>query len=187
MIVNSRASNFYFVFPKGFFPESVTKKYLPYVKNLQTPYDTLTQFMNSMIQSINFPGMSISQSQQVKYLGKKINYKSATPVQDLFNQDFSVSFRMADGFINYWIMLDTILNFENFKNDQAFIPSLPLRFLDKQGNILVTNNFKDVVITSISEVQLNYSQNSPQVSVFSVGFKSNFMHIELHMDQKITG
>lgn len=187
MILNSRASSFYFVFPKGFFPESVVAKYMPYVKSLQTPYDTLTQFMNSTIQSINFPGMSISQSEQTKYLGKKVSYKGATPVQDLFNQNFNVSFRLGEGFINYWIMLDTVLSFENFANDQIFIPSLPLRFLDNNGNVLVTNNFQNVILTSISEVQLNYTQNSPQVNTFTVGFKSNFMHIELHMDQKITG
>ena len=187
MILNSRGSSFYFVFPKGFFPQTVIDKYMPYVKNLQTPYDSMSQFMNSTIQSINFPGMTIGQSQQTRYLGKKITYKGATPVQDMFNQDFSVSFRMGDGFINYWIMLDTIQNFENFKSDELFIPDLPLRFLDNEGNILVTNHFKNVIINSISEVQLSYTQNSPQVSTFSVGFKSNFMHIELHMDQKKEG
>jgi hypothetical protein len=187
MILNSRASSFYFVFPKGFFPEVVVEKYMPYVKSLQTPFDTLTQFMNSTIQSINFPGMSMGSTQQVRYLGKKVIYKDATPVQDLFNQEFSVSFRMTDGFVNYWIMLDTILNFQNFKNEQPYIPTLPLRFLNTNGDILVTNNFENVIISSISDVQLNYTQNSPQVSTFSVGFKSNFMHIQLHMDQKVTG
>jgi len=94
---------------------------------------------------------------------------------------------MTDGFVNYWIMLDTILNFQNFKNEQLYVPTLPLRFLNTNGDILVTNNFENVIISSISDVQLNYTQNSPQVSTFSVGFKSNFMHIQLHMDQKVTG
>jgi hypothetical protein len=187
MILNSRASNFYFVFPKGFFPASVVEKYTPYIKQAQTPYDTLTQFMNSTIQSINFPGMALSQSSQTKYLGKKVSYKGSTPVQDMFNQEFTVTFRMGDGFINYWIMLDTVLHFENFLNSQVYIEDLPLRFLDNQGNILVTNTFKQIIMTSISEVQLNYTQNNPQVSTFSVGFKSNFMDIKLHTDQKLLG
>ena len=104
-ILNARANSFYFVFPKGFFPEKVHQKYIDYLQKQPTPYDTLTSYMNSTIQSVTFPSMSIDSVEQVRNLGKKINYQSATPVQDLFNKEFQVTFRIAEGFINYFIML----------------------------------------------------------------------------------
>jgi hypothetical protein len=181
MILNARANSFYFVFPKGFFPDSVHDKYIDYIKRQPNPYDTLTSFMNSTIQSISMPGMAIDSSEQVRNLGKRVNYQSATPVQDLFSRDFTVSFRVGEGFINYFIMLETMLIKLDFKNPSLFIQNLPLRIMDNQGNILVSVTFKEVTLTSISSLDFNYTQNTPQVYTFSVGFRFNYIDISLEI------
>jgi hypothetical protein len=139
--------------------------------------------MNSTIQSVGFPGMSIDLVSQTKNLGKQINYQSATPVQDLFTRDFDVTFRIGDGFVNYFIMLETVLDKLAFQNDTLFIPILPLRILDNEGNVVTSVIFKEVNITSVSQLNLNYTQNAPQVYTFSVGFKCNFLEIELEVQK----
>lgn len=181
MILNARANSFYFVFPKGFFPDAIQTKYLDYIKRQPNPYDTLTSFMNSTIQSITMPGMSIDSSEQVRNLGKRVNYKSATPVQDLFSREIQVNFRIGEGFINYFIMLETVLLKLDFKNPEQYIQSLPLRIMDNQGNILVSVTFKEVTLTSISSLDFNYTQNAPQVYTFSVGFRFNYIDISLEI------
>ena len=181
MLLNARLNSFYFVFPKGFFPDSVHQKYIDYIKRQPNPYDTLTSFMNSTIQSINLPAMSMSTSEQVRNLGKKINYQSAVPVQDLFGNDFQVSFRIGEGFINYFIMMETLLEKLNFKNPDVYIQNLPVRIMDNQGNILVSVTFKEVTLTSLSAIDLNYTQNAPQVNTFQVGFKYNYIGIDLEI------
>ena len=177
MLLNSKQNSFYFIFPKGFFPSTITDKYLPYIKKQSIPYDNIQNYVNSTIQSIGFPGMSIDSVEQIRPLGKKITYKSATPVQDLFSKDFNVQFRLVDGFINYFIMMDTILHFLNFASDQIFIQNLPVRIMDSEGNIVISVTFKEVTLTSFSEFELNYTSNAAQDATFNVGFKANYIDI----------
>jgi hypothetical protein len=183
MILNARANSFYFNFPKNFFSDAIAQKWIDYLKKQPTPYDTVTSFMNSTIQSVSFPGMNIDLVTQTKNLGKQISYQSATPVQDLFTRDFEVTFRIGEGFVNYFIMLETVLEKLSFANDNLFIPILPLRILDNEGNIVTSVYFKEVNITAISNLNLNYTANAPQVYTFSVSFKCNYLEINLEIQK----
>jgi hypothetical protein len=179
MLLNPKGNSFYFVFPRGFFPPVVVDKYLPYIKKQPIPFDNINDYMNSTIQTIGFPGMNIDSVEQVRNLGKKISYKSSTPVQDLFSQDFTVGFKNADGFINYFIMLDTILHFLNFENPQLHLQDLPLRIMDNEGNIVMSVTFQGTILTSYSELQLSYASNTNQFTPFTLGFKCNYIDIVL--------
>jgi hypothetical protein len=179
MLLNPKASSFYFVFPRGFFPEKVIDKYLPYLKKQPIPYDTLDNYINSSIQSITMPSVTIDSVEQVRNLGKKIYYKGATPVQDLFSHELTIGFKNSDAYLNYFIMLDTILHFLNFKNQELFIQDLPVRIMDNEGNIVFSVEFKEVTLTSFSEVELNYSNNNPAYSAFTMGIRYNYIDILL--------
>lgn len=181
MILNPRSNSFYFNFPKGFFSEKVVSKYEKYIKKQPIPFDDVQQYVNSTIQSIGIPGMSIDSVEQVRPLGKRILYKSATPIQDLFSRDFTINFKHVDGYINYFVMLDTILDFLNFDSHVVHIPALPLRILDNEGNVIVSVTFLEVIFTSFSNVDLNYTSNNPQVQAFSLGFKCNYMDVVLEV------
>ncbi len=183
MILNARANSFYFVFPKGFFPLDIQDKYFEYIKGQSIPYDTLTQYMNSTIQSVTFPSLQASSVTQTRPLGKTITYQSASPIQNMFSQGFNVSFRMAEGFINYFVMLETLLEHLNFKNRDLFVENLPLQVLDNNGNVISTIQFKGVTINSLSELNLNYTQNTPQVTNFTIGFNYNYLTIDLEMSR----
>jgi hypothetical protein len=182
MILNSKGSNFYFVFPKGFFPESVTNKYLPYLRKQPIPYDTIAQMMNSTIQSITFPELQSGTVEQTRYLGKKQRYKGSVPIQDLFTQDFTVTFKLLDGYINYLVMMDTLLWFLDFKNPIQYDYDLSIRLMDNSGNIISTVGFKNTILTAISNLTLGYTQNSPEVQTFTLNFSCNF--IEIHLEAK---
>jgi len=135
------------------------------------------------IQSINIPGMNIDTVEQTRQFGKKITYKSSTPVQDLFNKDFNITFRLVDGFINYFIILDSILNFLNFANDELFTTDIPVRILDNEGNVILSVLFKDVLIIGISPLDLNYTNNNNMVSEnFSLSFRYNYINMKLEID-----
>ena len=179
MLLNPKSSSFYFNFPKGFFSERVTEKYKKYIERQPIPFDSVQSYVNSTIQSIGFPSMTIDSVEQVRPLGKKIAYKGSTPVQDLFSKDFSINFKMADGFINYFIMLDTVLDFVNFANEQTFVQNLPVRIMDNDGNIVTSVTFQEVLFTSFSELELNYTNNNPSYTSFTLGFKCNYLDIVL--------
>jgi len=181
MLLNPKSSSFYFVFPKGFFPDIISDKYMPYLKKQPIPYDTLQSYVNSTIQSVTFPSMTIDSVEQIRNLGKKITYKGSTPVQDLFTHDLTIGFKNTDGFINYFIMLETILHFLNFKNQDLFIQDLPVRIMDNEGNIITSVIFKEVTISSFSEIELNYTSNNPTFAAFSMGIRYNYLDIVLEV------
>jgi hypothetical protein len=178
MILNPKASSFYFNFPKGFFSDRVIEKYTKYIERQPIPFDNVQTYVNSTIQSITFPSLSIDTVEQVRSLGKKINYKSSTPIQDLFSKDINVNFKAADGYVNYFIMLDTLLDFLNFANPKVFIPVLPLRILDGEGNVVFSVQFEEVIFSSFSGVELSYTNNNPTFTSFSLGFTCNYLDIK---------
>jgi hypothetical protein len=77
--------------------------------------------------------------------------------------------------------METLLEKLNFKNPDVYIQNLPVRIMDNQGNILVSVTFKEVTLTSLSAIDLNYTQNAPQVNTFQVGFKYNYIGIDLEI------
>ena len=80
-------------------------------------------------------------------------------------------------------MLETVLDKLAFQNEDLFTPILPLRILDNEGGVVTSVLFKEVNITSVSNITLNYTQNAPSVNTFTVGFKCNFMEINLEVQK----
>jgi hypothetical protein len=182
MLLNNRQNSFIFTFPKGYFSAELEEKYDKYVKRMPIPYDTLKDFMNSTIQQISFPTLrTIDNVDQVRPGGFRQHYKSSTTLQNLVSRDFSVTFKLGEGMINYWIMYESIVDFLNFQNPDQYLPDLTLRLLDHEGIIMSSVEFEQSIYTSLSEVQLNYSSTTPQFSTFSVGFKCNYVKIKLEI------
>lgn len=182
MLLNSRQNGFIFNFPKGYFGLSLEEKYNEYVRRMPIPYDSLKDFMNSTIQQISFPTFqSIDHVEQVRPGGYRQNYKSATNIQNLIRRDFSVTFKLGEGFVNYWIMYEHMIDFLDFQNTNEYLPDLNLRLLDHEGTIMATVEFQQPIYTSLSEVQLNYSSTTPQFSTFSIGFRCNYVKIKLEI------
>lgn len=182
MLLNSRQNGFFFQFPKEFFPKEIEEKYLGYVKRMPIPYDTLRDFMNASIQQISFPSFTaIDSVEQTRPGGYRQNHKSATNIQNLVRRDFSITFKLGEGFINYWIMYDSIVQFLDFQNENGYLPDLILRLLDNHGVVMASITLQQSIYTSLSEVQLNYSSTTPNFSTFTVGFKCNYVQTKLEI------
>lgn len=182
MILNARQNGFIFNFPKGFIYPNVVQKYEGYIKRLPIPYDTVTDFINATIQSVNFPTLrSIDSAEQIRPGGFRQSYKSATTLQNLIQREFSVTFKLGEGFINYWVIYDNIVKFLDFQNPNEYLPDFRLLLLDNDGIIMASVILQQPIVTSLSEIQLNYSSSTPGFSTFSVGFKCNYVDVNLEI------
>jgi len=182
MLLNSRQNGFIFNFPKGFFSASLEKKYHAYVKRMPIPYDTLKDFMNATIQQVTFPTFQgIDHVEQTRPGGYRQNYKSSTNIQNLIRRDFTVTFKLGEGLINYWIIYESMVEFLDFQNENQYLPDLGLMLLDHEGIIMASVKFQQPIYTSLSETQLNYSSTTPQFQTFSVGFRCNYVDIKLEI------
>jgi hypothetical protein len=180
MIINSRSSNFLFTFPKGFFSESIVCKYKPYVFRNFLPYDTLENFMAAQIQSVTFPTISMEPVQQTRLLGKKQEYKNSVPIADLFTRDLQITFKTLDGYINYWIFLENALEYLSFENKQLYFDDLQMRFLDQEGHVVITTQYKGTYFKGMTEVTCSYSDNNPDFKTFTASF--GFFKMDIFVD-----
>jgi len=79
--------------------------------------------------------------------------------------------------------METVLYFLNFKNEDLFIQSLPLRLLDNEGNIMVSLKFSEVLFAGFSELEMNATQYDPQDTSFTINFTANYIDIDLEFDR----
>ena len=111
MILNSRQNSFLVNLPQDFFNQAVNDKYEKYYRNLLLPYKSISDFMASTIQSVTFPGLTSQLPTQTRTLGKVQEVQSAKPIADMFSRDLKLTFKLTDAYLNYFIMMDNILNY----------------------------------------------------------------------------
>jgi len=110
MILNVRNNSFVFLFPENFFTESIKEKYKSYYQSLILPYDTIDDFMSSTVQQIDFPSWAMQPAQQTRPLGKMQEYKNSKPLKELFTREITLTMKITDAYLNYFIFLENFWN-----------------------------------------------------------------------------
>lgn len=183
MILNSRNNLFNFQFPRNFIPKEVADKYKKYLNRM--PGNIITEpidFINYSIQGIGVPGISFDPVEQNNNDGTTRYFRGAQPIQNLVERQFSVTMQSLDGFINYWIMQDTLLYYYSKGVTKPFTDDIKLQLLDGEGIHLVSVVFEKPIMNSISDLELNMSQNVAEFNTFDVNFYYNKFNIELEID-----
>jgi len=182
MIINSRSTNFWFVWGKTFFPEAVVTKYLPYIKRHYIPYDTLESYMSSSIQSLTFPTLSMNPVSQVRPHGKVQEYKSSQDPRDMINREITLTMKSFEGYINYWIFMETMMNYLSFSDPMPgqYFDDFQLRSLDQEGRVVNSCKFQKLYFKSLTEISLSYSDNNPDFRTFSATF--GFYQMDIFID-----
>ena len=71
-------------------------------------------YVNYSIQGITLPGFGYDAVEQLQMPGIQRQYRDAKPVEELLQKEFIVTFQFLDGYINYWILLETLLYYYSF-------------------------------------------------------------------------
>ncbi len=180
MLLNARQNSFIILFPDDFFAEEVNEKYKKYYQSLIVPYDTINEFMSATIQSINFPGWSMNVAQQSRLLGKKQEYKNSIQPIDLHEREITLTFKLTDAYMNYFIFKDNADNYLDFKSKKPTFQPLRLMLLDNQGYLVSSILFKRPVLVHQDGFKLSYSSVTPEFKTFDVKFK--YFDFDLSLD-----
>lgn len=183
MLLDSRNNLFEFNFPRNFIPAEIANKYKPYLNRIpgniiEEPID----FINYTIQGINLPGMGFEPVTQQQYPGRNIQWRSTLPTQELFQKEFTVVFQLVDGFINYWILLDTLNYYYSFSTERHFLDDLNIRMMDSEGHIIVTARIKRPIIKNISDLTMSFSSNVAEFTTFELSIAYNELEIVIELD-----
>jgi hypothetical protein len=181
MILSAKNNNFIVRFNKGFFYPSIVDKYETYVKRLPTPYENLHDYMTAGIQAMTFPALTAEPVEQILY---EDNYtsKGGLRLERYLDREFNITFKLYEGYINYWVMFDMFRAFYDLDNKEAFLPDVTLSFLDQTGFEFIAVEFHQVLMLNISELELNYSSNTAEFKTFNMNFKYNYIKIKKRFD-----
>jgi len=183
MILNSRNNLYDFRFPRKFVPEEVANKYKSYLNRI--PGSLLAEpidYINYSIQGINVPGISFDPITQADNDGTTRYHRGAVPIQNTIQREFTVTMQLLDGFINYWIMMDTLLYYYARSTKEPYTQPLTLRILDAEGSSVAYMEFQKPIMNSINELSLNMAQNVAEFNTFEVSFFYNKLDLRLEIE-----
>lgn len=168
-------NQFHFNLPTGFVPATEEERYMKLLGAKRKLHNTVLDYLNSTIQQITFPGVKFPTVDNPQNLHKKkIKWKSANNIFNLFDDEITVTFLNVDSNLNYLIMMDILIN-HYLNTDTTYDESILITVLDERRNALYYIHFKDVMWTGIDSNAFAYNEQSIQGKTFTCTFTFNFI------------
>jgi len=184
MILQNRNDLFKIELPRTFVPQDVKERYTPYLFRMPTPVTDVIDVINWSIQSITIPNFNFSPIEQVKpgnqlqAKGTTRRWRNSMSPEMLIDRNFTITFQLLDGNINYWIMLETFFHWYSFENKKPYALDIPLHIFDAEGLRMYSVQFHDVLFTGLNAFTLSYSEITPEFRTFECTFGFNELKID---------
>lgn len=141
------------------------------------PYESIHDYLTASVQSISFPSLSVESVEQTLYEDPHTS-KGGRRFETYLDRSITISFKTYEGYINYWIMFDLFRAFYDLDNKEEYLTDINLTFLDHTGFEFITIDFNQIVLTGLSELELNYSSSTAEFRTFTATFKYNYLKIQ---------
>lgn len=187
MVLNNIAQMFSIWFPVDFFLPEVVEQWEPYIKRLKLPYMTLTDFMNAQIQGVSYPSIDIGSSEQQQ--GQfPIQYTVGKEMEPLLNKDFTITFKLTESYLTYWILFDQTRWFLEYtkrlsNNTLLFMEDINITFLNDAGFSMVNYKYKQIIPKSLGNFNLSYASQLAQYTTIDWGLHYNRMDVSFDAAQ----
>jgi len=187
MRISSQNNQFIFNFPVDFIEPYLYEQFEKLMDKNFIPYESVVDYINSTIKEVVFPSASFENKEQVLRRGKVVGWKDSKSVFDTFTNELDITFRAVDSYLNYFVLLQVLIEFY-LNNKKEQIPMFHLEILDKDGSLIYTIMFEEVLLKSIGELRLGYQMYDIGEKLFTITFRYNFIDIrwELNDDDTTT-
>ena len=184
MILNSLNNQFVVRFPPNFFYPELRERWLPVVKRLKLPYSSLEDFINASIQSVDFPTVELGNptQQQGQF---PIVYRTGKELEATFEKNLTVTFKLSEGFISYWILFEQIELYLEYGKKAPFWPPMYISFLDHHGFELVAFSFEKIVPSGLSQFQISYATTAAEFNTFTLNMQYGRFQIKRRITEQI--
>ena len=147
-------------------------------------YENVLDYLNSTIKEVAFPGMSLTLPEQTLMRGKKRSYRPVTNINDITTtRELSIIFRRVDGDLNYMILRD-IFDTKYLDVLNVFAEPFQITSLDIHRDAIYQIDFKEIILSNISEIIFAYNQQSFDEQTFTINFNYNFYDIVFILNQE---
>ena len=178
MYRNTKNNLIYFRFPVNFVPDEIEDKYQPLLKQHQSPFKSVKEFLNSLVISVNFPSVSYDSVQQ-DHARTPRNFRQGTDVYRSIDKEISIDIRLTEGYLSYFMLYDIFIYWnDNPEATNQYLETFVFKTLDLRGNEMATIEYKEVLFIGIGDLSLSFSDVDPTFNSFSIDFISNIIDIK---------
>lgn len=182
MFLSSSDNQFKFLFPKIMFPEEIIKKYRPYTERI--PGSLITDpvdIFNYAIQSLTVPQLQYDPITQIDHPGTTRQYRAHTQPTELYERYITITCQTLTGFVNYFMAIDLFNYYYDFINKETHLPcSFDVNIIDSESIVVSTLHFEDLLMSSVSGLEFNFSSNTVDFKTFEMTFNYNIFEIILN-------
>lgn len=183
-ILNAKLNQWAIWFPQDFFYPEIRERWTPIVKRLKLPYLSLEDYFNSTVQSITFPEVTLNTVTQPQTMFQ-IRYRNGKELEPILDKNLTVTFKLTEGFITYWMLFDQIELFQFYSEKAPFWPSMYVSFLDHHGFELMTFEFQKIVPNSLSQFNVSYATVAADFNTFTLNMSYNRYKISRRLTNEI--
>ncbi len=196
--LSPRYDLFKFSLPKDFLPIEIEEKYTNILNKNAAVISTPIDYLNESIQGVSFPSISDINVVQEQHgsndikrsnsggLGKMnvepkhdiLHVTSENPLEKI-SKEFKVTFRLNQGFYNYFMIYETIFYKICKPLRYGPIPVLYIDLMDGSGKVNARVKFIDCYIDGIDGLEFDYSKVERNVGTFDITFKFNNIDFDL--------
>ncbi len=182
MRINSQNNQFVFNLPQSYITKDIEDKFQILMDKNFVQYNDTMDYLNSTIKDMVFPSVSYDRVTQTKYHGKKVQWREAGNIADKFQGEIDITYRSVDSHLNYFLLLE-ICNRFYLQDNPNYMPTLNIKILDKEGDVIYIILLKDVIIASLSELRLAYNATDFNEQTFSLQLAYNWIDIKWSIDR----
>jgi hypothetical protein len=183
MRISAQNNQFIFNLPISLIEPYLNEQFDKLMSKNFIPYESIIDYINSTIKECVFPNLSFDTKQQLLRFGKTVDWKDTKSVFDTFSNEIDITFRAIDSYLNYFILLEILIEFY-LNNKKHQIPMFFLEILDKDGDLIYTIEFNEVLLKNIGEIRLGYQMQDIGEKTFTITFKYNFIDVKWRLDNE---
>jgi len=183
-ILNAKLNQFSIWLPQDFFYPEIRARWTPVVKRLKLQYQSLEDFVNATIQSVTFPEVVLAPVIQPQTMFQ-IKYRGGKELEPILDKNLTITFKLTEGFITYWMLFDQIELFQRYSLRKPFWPSMYVSFFDHHGFELLSFEFQKIIPTSLSPFNVSYATVAADFNVFTLNVTYNRFKIARRLTDEI--
>ena len=94
----------------------------------------------------------------------------------------TVTIKALDGYVNYWMAVELFEYYYNLGGKDPYLPEgVGIQMIDAEGNTYVTAKIQQMILSSISSLDLNFSSNTIEFETFDLEFNYNILDIVVNL------
>lgn len=172
--------NFRVVIPRSFILKHVAETFEPLIKEVRSPFDNIYDYLEESIKNFEIPSKSFEPAQfrsptfengQMAITHANTNQRSNDSLIDLIDSTFNITFRLNDGFLNFFILDYNF--FEIYRHNKIYCDDFVVEIYRNDGVKMFDMVYKKPIYTGITGLEFGYDNTVSELTAFTCNFSHN--------------